>query len=463
MQDAGWLAVRPIVPTVIVVVAALVTRSTIAALVAGVMAGHLILDGAWCVPALVEALQRQLRDPAVVWILLVCGLFGALIHLLVRAGGTAALTRLVTAHVRTAHGSLLVTWMLGLAIFIDDYLNALLVGHAMRPITDRMRVPRERLAYVIDATAAPVCLLVPLSTWAVYVSGLLESCGAAEAGGGMTVYLQVIPRAVYGWVAVALVPLVILGRIPAWGLMRVAEARVADGGPVAPQGSPAADEVDDESATAHLVSGGRLADFLVPVGVLVTGTLLSGGDALRGVMWALAAVALQQGLLRRRFSAVALVDGGCAGFAAMVPALATIVLAFVVKDVNDRLGLTQLVIDSVAPWLDGRRLPAAAFVSLSLVTVATGSFWGTYAIALPIVVPLARELGADPLLTIGAVVSAGGFGSHACFFGDTTVIASQAAGCENLAHAFSQLPYAILGAAITTAAYLVLGYAASGG
>jgi len=458
MQDAGWLDLRPIVPIAIAVAAALATRSTIAALLTAVTAGHLLLDGVRCVPALVESLQRQLQDPAVTWVLLVCGLFGALIHLLVRAGGTAALTRLVTAHVRGGRAALLVAWGLGLAIFIDDYLNALLVGHAMRPITDRMRVARERLAYVIDATAAPVCLLVPLSTWAVYVAGLLESCGAAEPGGGMALYLRVIPRAAYGWVAIGLVPLVILGRIPSWGLLRVADERVAEGGPVAPRGSPASDELADGVA-GRCLPDGRLADFLVPIAVLVGATVLSGGDALQGVAWALAAVVVQQGLLRRRFTASALADGGCAGFASMVPALATIVLAFLHKDVNDRLGLTRLVIDSVTPWLDGRGLPAAAFVALSLVTMATGSFWGTYAVALPIVVPLAGDLGADPLLTIGAVVSAGGFGSHACFFGDTTVLASQAAGCENLAHAFSQLPYALLGATITTAIYLMLGFA----
>ncbi|MFM9024822.1 MAG: Na+/H+ antiporter NhaC family protein, partial [Planctomycetaceae bacterium] len=127
------------------------------------------------------------------------------------------------------------------------------------------------------------------------------------------------------------------------------------------------------------------------------------------------------------------------------------------KDVNDRLGLTPLVLDAVRSRVSAATLPAAAFVALALVTFATGSFWGTYAVALPIVVPLARELHADLPLTLGAVVSAGAFGSHACFFGDTTVLASQAAGCENLAHAASQLPYVLLGAAITTAAYLACG------
>jgi Na+/H+ antiporter NhaC len=146
----------------------------------------------------------------------------------------------------------------------------------------------------------------------------------------------------------------------------------------------------------------------------------------------------------------------------MVPAMGAILLAFVLKDVNDRLGLVPLVIDAVSPLVSAAALPAVAFIALSLVTFATGSFWGTYAIALPIVVPLARSLGADLPLTLGAVVSAGAFGSHACFFGDTTVLASQASGCENLAHAASQLPYVLLGAALATAAYFACGVAFAG-
>ena len=141
----------------------------------------------------------------------------------------------------------------------------------------------------------------------------------------------------------------------------------------------------------------------------------------------------------------------------MVPALATILLAFMLQEVNARLGLTEWVIGSVTPWLTAGLLPVATFLVTAAVTFASGSFWGTYAVALPIVVPLARDLGGDPLLTAAAVVSAGGFGSHACFFGDSTVLASRAAGCNNLAHARSQLPYAVLGWMLTATAYLAVG------
>ena len=443
-----------LLPTVTVLLVAVATRSTLPALASGVLLGHFLLDGTAAIGELAKAATTQLTTPTVAWVVLVCGLLGGLTHLLVRAGGTAAFARLVSARVRTGRGSLLAAWAAGLVVFIDDYLNVLLVGGAMRPVTDGLRVPRERLAYVLDATAAPVCLLVPLSTWSIYVAGLLETSGAAAAGTGMATYISLIPWIFYGWFAVAIVPLVIYGWIPAWGAMREADARVAAGGHLAPPGSPP----EPEAGECPLPDD-RLADFLVPVAVLIGGTVLSGGDALRGGIWGLLAVVVQQGLFRRRMSASDLAETTCRGIGMMIPALATILLAFMLQALNARLGLTELVIEAVAPRLPAALLPAAAFVVVSAVTFASGSFWGTYAIALPILIPLSLEAGIPTGLTAAAVVSAGGFGSHACFFGDSTVLASKAAGCNNLTHARSQWPYVILGAALATVAYLAVGLA----
>lgn len=451
MPDAGWLAV---VPTVVVVAAAIMLRTTVPALVLGVLAGHALLDGPGFIDGAATTLLRQLATPAVASVMLVCGLFGGMIQLVVRAGGAAALSQALTSRVRTARGALMVAWVMGLVIFIDDYLNALLIGHSLRPVTDKLGAPRERLAYVIDATAAPVCLLVPLSTWAIYVAGLLESTHVAQPGQGLEAYIGLIPWMFYGWFAVAIVPAVIMGWIPAWGAMAAADRRVAEGGPVAAPGWSCLEAGNDEPA----IGGGTVADFLVPVAALIAATVATGGNALSGVVWALVAVGVQQGIVRRRMTANDLADGACRGIGSMVPALATILLAFVLQDVNERLGLTRLVVDGLTPLVSPAALPAAAFVALALVTFATGSFWGTYAVALPIIVPLAEQLGADRSLTLGAVVSAGGFGSHACFFGDTTVLSSQASGCDNRAHAISQLPYVLLAAALSTVAYAIGGW-----
>jgi Na+/H+ antiporter NhaC len=450
MTEPGW---HVLLPTLTVIAAAVMLRSTIPALVIGVVVGHLALDGTGLVGSLADSLVGRLGNRSEAWALTVCGLFGVLIRLLVITGGAAAFGRLLGRRVESGRAALLLAWVLGLVVFIDDYLNALILGRTLRPVTDMHRVPRERLAYVIDSTAAPVCLLVPLSTWAVYVAGLLETTGAAEPGAGMSAYLGIIPFAFYGWFAILLVPLVALGWVPAWGAMRRADDRVAAGGSLAPPGSPPGDDTADEAAAAS----GRLADFILPIVTLVVATVLSGNDALQGTIWAIGMVVAQQLLWRRRFSCVALAEAGCQGLADMVPVLVTLLLAFMLGHVNERLHLAEFAIGALGPWLDHRLLPAAAFVCLSAVAFATGSFWGTYAIALPIVIPLAASLGADPTLAIAAVVSAGGFGSHACFFGDTTVLASQASGCDNVAHAWSQLPYALLAAALTVVAFLVAG------
>jgi Na+/H+ antiporter NhaC len=456
MEQADWSV---LVPTASVIAAACLLRSTIPALLIGILVGHVMLDGPGCVAGIADSLVDRFGTETEAWAVLVCGLFGALIQLLVTTGGAAAFGSAVGRRITSARGTLLLAWGLGLVVFIDDYLNALVLGRTLRPIADRNRVPRERLAYVIDSTAAPMCLLVPLSTWAVYVAVLLETTAAAPPGEGLAMYLRIIPYTFYGWFAVLLVPLVSLGWIPAWGAMRLADDRVAAGGSLAPAGSPP----DASSPATGEANTPMLADFLLPILTLIVATVLSGNDALRGALWAIGMVAAQQLLWRRRFSLTDLTQAGCQGIADMIPVLVTLLLAFMLGAVNDRLGLAEFVVGGLGPWIDAWLLPAAAFVTLSGVAFASGSFWGTYAIALPIVVPLAGSLGVDPTLAIAAVVSAGGFGSHACFFGDTTVMASQASGCDNLAHAWSQLPYALLAAALSLAAFLLAGLLTTGG
>ena len=152
-------------------------------------------------------------------------------------------------------------------------------------------------------------------------------------------------------------------------------------------------------------------------------------------------------------------DGVFEGFKTMLYALAIVVMSFVLKEVNDQLGLTQYIIETVSPWINRALLPAIAFVSLAIITFATGSFWGVYAISLPIIIPLAQELDVNIWLAIGAVISAGAFGSHACFYGDATVLSASATGCNNMAHVTTQLPYALLAGGISVVVYLGLGFA----
>lgn len=451
MQTFGFWA---FLPTIVVILTALFTKKTFDALVAGCFVGFIILAKTGFLHTFTDSLLKLMQDPTIGWVILVCGLFGSLIHLLIKSGGAKAFAESILVYISNRKTALVTTWLLGLVIFIDDYLNALTVGNSMKKITDSFRIPREMLAYIVDSTAAPICVLIPLSTWAIYISGLLESTGAAESGQGLSLYISIIPYISYGWIAALLVPFVAIGLIPALGAMKKAEIRVAQGGSIAPMHSQfIAEEIFEEPNVKP-----QSLDFFLPILVLIAATVFFEIDALKGVISAILFTILWQSFYRKQLRYTRCIETAFDGFRSMIYALAIIIMSFVLKDINDQLGLTQLVIDLVSPVLTNQLLPAVVFVSFAIVTFATGSFWGVYAITLPIIIPLATAMDAPLPLAIGSVISAGAFGSHACFYGDSTILSSSASGCNNMAHAISQLPYTLIAGGLTTCVYLLLGF-----
>ena len=444
-----------LIPALAVLVLALLTKRTFEALVGGTLIGYMIVDKQHFFSGFADSALAVMADPTIGWIILVCGLFGSLISLLIKSGGALAFGDFLMRYIKSKKGSLLASWALGLVIFIDDYLNALTVSSAMQKLTDKYKVSREMLAYVVDSTAAPVCILVPFSTWAIFVAGLLEKSGAAAKGQGLAAYIQAIPYMFYGWAAVLLVPLVALGIIPLVGGMKRAERRAELTGQVIPTGSENISLVNSEVAAAAQQQP-KVYNFIVPILILIGATWYFGVDAFKGVLVATAA-AMAMFWAQRLISMQDIFDTFFEGFKSMIYPLAIVMVSFMLKNVNDSLGLTNYVIDSVKPLMNASYLPVVAFISLSLVTFATGSFWGVYAVALPIVIPLAQAMDASLPLAIGAVVSSGAFGSHSCFYGDSTVLSSAGSGCNNMDHALTQLPYAILSAVIASLVFLVVG------
>jgi Na+/H+ antiporter NhaC len=439
-----------LLPTAVVLSMAIVTRRTIESLLAGAVVGLLMLHPTTVVSQGSDILLDVLGNDTVTWIILVCGLFGSLIALLVKTGGVLSFGDTVTKRIHSRRQSLLATWLLGLVIFVDDYLNALTISASMKKITDRFNISREKLAYVVDSTAAPICILVPFSTWAVFFAGLLEENDVA--GNGMSLYIEAIPFMFYAWVAAALVPLVALGWIPNLGPMRAAETRAAGGQPM-PEGiDDGALEVEDTGKKRpHLIN------FLLPIASLIFFTWYYDIDILRGVIVALTVTLLMIGA-QRLLSFHETFDTALEGFKAMIMPLGTLVAGFALKEVNDVLGLTEFVIASVQPLMTPGMLPMVVFLTMAFLAFTTGSFWGLFAVAMPIVLPLAASLDAHMPLVIGALISASAFGSHACFYGDSTVLSAQGAGCSPMAHALTQLPYVLIAAAIAAGIFLLAGY-----
>jgi Na+/H+ antiporter NhaC len=453
MADPGFIS---LVPTLVVFLLAVITRRPIESLISGSLVGLGIIHGTQFIGGFAESSIRVMTDPDVAWVILVCGFMGSLIGILIRTGATSAFTTKMSTWVTSPKSALMASWVLGIFMFVDDYLNSLAVGSAMRNLTDKYKISREKLAYVVDSTAAPISVIIPFSTWGVFFAGLIVANGIAPEGEGLTVYISAIPYMLYAWVAVLLVPVVISGFIPALGSMKDAEARAQSTGQTVP---PGAEHIDKANQSIQPKDGVRpqIPMFVAPMTLLVAATLWFDKDFLIGIYITLgctAAYVVTARILDMHDTFDTIIDG----FKTMIEPLGVLVAAFILKDVNDSLGLANYVVMTMEPLLTPELLPAIIFASMALVSFMTGSNWGVFVIVLPIVTALANNLGADMTLVIGATLSASTFGSHACFYSDATVLTAQATGCTPMQHALTQFPYALIAAAISLAGYVVLAY-----
>ena len=450
MTDYGLLT---LVPTGVVLILALWSHRTIESLLAGTIVGLFILEPSAPLQLLAEKSLAVMMNETVAWIILVCGFMGSLIALFIRTGALGAFTQLVFQRISSKRQALFTAWVLGIFLFVDDYLNSLAVGAAMRKVTDSYKTSREMLAYVVDSTAAPVSVVIPISTWAVFFGALLVDNGVAAEGEGVRVYISAIPYMFYAWIAFLIVPLVISGKIPLIGPMRKAEERAAAGQTVPPEAKHI--EETNQSILEKPGVEGKSWQFIVPIIVLAASTWYFDLDFLRGIYLTLALYVLMI-VVRRTLTMHETFDTIIDGFKTMITPLAVLAAAYLLKEINDELGLSFYVIELLRPWLTAQLLPAAVFVSMAALSFATGSNWGVFVIVLPIVTSLANSLGADMTLVIGATLSASTFGSHACFYTDATVLTAQATGCTPYQHAITQIPYALIAALISVLGYLLI-------
>lgn len=424
------------------------TRRPLHALFAGVLVGHLMLAGTGFFGSFTAGALATMQEEITGWIIITAGMFGSLIALLMRGGAVSAFGASMGPRLKSRVHAVVMTWLMGIVIFIDDYLNAMMVGSSVKSLTDRFKISREMLAYIVDSTAAPVCILIPITSWSLVVMGLLEVNNAAPEGGGFKAYLEAIPYMFYAWVTVLMVPLVGMRAFPSIGPMRSFELRTE-------RGEERSSEPGIELGE-HSEGQGRLHNFLVPIGALVFSFwLFSDGlevDILQGMVATVLFTAVfyvVQGVMKWDEAVAAIKDG----FIFMIPLLLLIAVTFMLRDINEQLQLAEYVIEVVTPIMTPQWMPAVVFLALSLVTFTAATFWGVIAISLPIVVPLALAMDVPLPIVIGAVVSAGAFGSHACFYADATILSARASGCEPMDHAFSQFPYALIAALLATAGF----------
>ncbi|MEN1759586.1 Na+/H+ antiporter NhaC family protein [Anoxynatronum sibiricum] len=452
MDNMGFISV---IPAIFLIAYIFYTKRILEALTLACLMGFFIGHRGGFFTAFIDGLLDVSMDYDMIWLWVVCGLMGSIIALIEKAGGSFAFGEWVSKRAKTRKSTLIWTWILGIGIFIDDYLNSLTVGSCMAPNTDRHKVSREMLAYVVDSTAAPICVLIPISTWAVFAAALLEANGFAPRGEGMLYFIRTIPYNFYAWIAVIIVPLVIIGVVPLVGPMKRAEQRAQETGVLAPPGS---EKIDIKAGEiVETPENPKIYNFFLPMIFLVAATIYFEVDMMMGVITTVAFMYVLY-IPQKIMTADEFWDLSIKGIKNMIYPLMLMVLAFLFAEANEQIGFTSFIIESATPLMTPHLLPLVVFIVLTITEFITGTNWGMYIIALPIVIPLALSVGANPFIAIGAVLSAGVFGSHICFYSDATILTSAACGCDNFQHALSQMYYGFMAAGLSAVAFLVAGF-----
>ena len=453
-MEYGILSLLPIL---IVLVLALATKRTLEPLIVGSITAYIIINGPGFATGWMEAFFTVASDRDHQWVFMVCCLFGSLITLLGASHGTLGFSKMLGKLCRGPKSTLIVTWIMGILIFVDDYLNIMTLSTCMKKLTDRHKIPRETLSYIIDSTGAPVCAILPFSTWAIFFSGLFfAEEGVPELGYGSAIdtFIHVIPYAFYALSAVIIVPLFCMGLLPKLGKMKTAYKRVEENGKVYSADSEELNLEEDEDSAPDVK--GSLVDFLAPVGILIFLAITTGELFLAVAAGIATCFALY--IPRKKLSITRFCDLAMHGFCNMIPTVAIIYFAFVMQEAMSDLGMAEYVISVVTPYMSAALFPVITFLIVAILNFSTGSCWGIPAIVTPIMMPLAFTLGANPMLTMGAIVSGAVLGSHACFYSDATVLTSSCCNLQNMDHALSQMPYALMAALVSSGGYLAGGF-----
>ena len=457
-MDYGALC---LIPLAVVIVFALVTKRTLEALLLGTFVGFIIIspNPKEFIPNFINSFYTVIADTTTIWVILVCGLFGSLIALIEKSGGTEGFAKLTAKVAKGRKSALICTWILGIIIFIDEYLNALAVGFSMRRLTDKYNISREELAYVANSTGATVTVLIPFTTWSAFMISQIVAVLGIDPSEGTATYMKVIPFVIYGWVGTLVVPLFILRVIPAFGPMKKAIKRAEEGQCLPDSTVEEVAAAQDEIEEGMEGKKARAINFIIPMVVLAVVTVWTA-DLLYGVLSGIIIAAILF-LPQKLMKPTEFFDAGVKGFEEMFFVLAIVVVAFVFAQANDQLGLTPYVINAIAPILSPKLLAVFSFIVVALLALCTGSFWGIAAIAFPIILPLAQTMDVSVYLAAGAVVSGASFGSQACFFSDAATLTCKATQIKNSDYMRNVLPILVVPFVIACIIFLIVGMVAA--
>ena len=474
-QPALYATIWALLPPMVAIILALITKEVYSSLFVGIVVGALLYSGFKFEGTVTQIFEggiiKVLSDSYNVGILIFLVILGSVVCMMNKAGGSAAFGRWASQKIHTRVGAELAAIILGILIFIDDYFNCLTVGSVMRPVTDRHHVSRAKFAYLIDATAAPVCIIAPISSWAAAVSGFVEGQD------GLAIFVRTIPYNFYAILTIVMMVGMVLMKTE-FGAMKTHEINALNGDLYTTSARPYENATDDEAPNPR----GKVIDLVVPIVVLViccvismiyTGGFFSGTDFVTAFSQSDASTGLAMGsafglvfaiifyMVRRvinfRDCMACIPDG----FKAMVPAIMILTFAWTLKAMTDSLGAAVFVEESMRSVAGGIEviLPAIIFLVGCGLAFATGTSWGTFGILIPIVVAVFEKSSPEMMIISMSACMAGAVcGDHCSPISDTTIMASAGAQCDHVTHVSTQLPYAIVAAAVSFVTYIVAGF-----
>ena len=474
-EDASVVGtVFSLLPPVIAIVLALITKEVYSSLFVGILSGILMytrFDLRATIDTTVEAFVSNIGDSYNMGILIFLVILGVIVVLMNKAGGSKAYGEWASKKIKNRKGALLSTFGLGCLIFIDDYFNCLTVGNIMRPVTDKHNVSRSKLAYIIDATAAPICIIAPISSWAAAVTGYIDNPDV----NGFQIFLQAIPFNFYAILTiVTIIVITILGF--EFGPMKKHEKNAIENGDIYTEGERPYENVSTEPSS----SKGKVIDLIVPVlvliascifGMMYSGGILDGNGIIDSFSNSDASVGLVIGsiigliftvvfyLCRGVLTFKEMMESIPEGFKAMVPAILILCFAWTLCSVSrGYLDASTFVAGFIGNPTLGYFLPAILFVLALGIAFATGTSWGTFGLLLGIIVPASGAIGPHLLVAISAAMAGAVCGDHISPISDTTIMASAGAQCNHLNHVKTQIPYAMLVASVSFVCYIIAGF-----
>lgn len=465
MEAVTSLGALSLMPATVAIVLAFVTRNTVFSLGVACLAGVLVAgQGLMGLPNLFKS---ALGNTDFSWIFLLELFIGISIAFFQRTGAILNFAQFIERRNMTRVRVQLVSWFMGMFVYFSDYFSPIFVGTTMRGLSDRFKVSREKLAYICDSTSAPVSILVPITAWAALVAGLTIGMGPIEdAGQAMNVFIASIPYNVYAILAVVMVGLIASSILPDFGPMKVAEERAQKEGKLLRDGAqPLMGEELTNIQPYPGLKTSLLWNFVFPVlvviGVAIGSVVVTGAAK---PMEAFMLSAIVAGIIMRiqGIPLNEIVNTAMSGIKGIMPAVVILALAYSLNDLSESIGTAGYIISATESWLTPTLLPMLAFLLTGFIAFSTGTSWGTYAIMIPIAVPLAFSFSGDELTTVVyatiAAVSGGGvFGDHCSPLSDTSILASTGAASDHIDHVRTQLPYAALVGMISLVAYFLIG------